>query len=428
MFEKITATLAKLFAPVGRWFRSVLRLPHKGHIKLFVFSLMLSVALWCFVSYDNHAKAIRTVSVPVQYTGLARGLDKRSNIGAVRVKLMGKEKALLKLTPEDIDATVDLRGKGVGTYTLDIDATTSTAGVKVAMVYPIRTKVSIFQVSKKVLPIKINLINKVEGQNISDIILTPSQIAVTGKRDALKAIKVLNVSLDTKKLDSDGNVTLPITIPDLPEQFQEGSDYTLSQDNVTAHVVFGNEIVTRELPLAYTLVGKPKSGVEIIRIISFPSRVKVKARASFFNKIRQINVGKVDVAGISETTVLEVPFVVSEGFKRLHPGVEFDAPSKIRLDIVCRELAARKFYESVPIKFVGQVAPGATISNRSASVTVETTESLLNGFRGEVPFEIYVDMTNIVQKKVTLPISFKARKAGVKLINITPNVVTIEQK
>ena len=428
MFEKIKTTLAKLFAPLGRWIRSVLRLPHKGHIKLFVFSLLLSVALWCFVSYDNHAKAIRTISVPVQYTGLDRGLDKRSNIGAVRVKLIGKEKSLLKVAPEDIDVTVDLRDKGVGTYTLDIEATTSTAGVRVARVYPLRTKVSIFQVSKKILPIKVTLTNKAEGQSISDIILTPSQIAVTGKRDALKAIKSLGVSLDTKQLDSNGDVTLPITIPDLPEQFQEGRDYTLSQENVAAHVVFGNEIITKELPLAYALVGKPKSGVEIIRVISFPSRVKVRARASFFDKIKQINVGKIDVAGISETTVLEVPFVVSEEFKRLHPGVEFNALSKVRLDIVCRELATRKFYDSVPIKFVGQMAGDAIISNRTASITVETTESLLNGLHGEVPFEIIVDMTNIVQKKVTLPISFKARKAGVKLINITPNVVTIEQK
>ena len=425
MFSKIKTTLSIFFTFLAHWIRSALRLPHKDNIKILVFSLLLSIALWCFVSYDNQARAVRTISVPVQYIGLARGLDKKGDTEAVQIKIQGNEKSLLKLSTENVNAKVNLKGKSAGTYTLNIDVATSYADVKVVEVSPEQAEVSIFQVDKKIVPIKVNLIGQAEKQNISEIVLTPSQIAISGKKDVIKAINDLSVDLDTQKLDSSGNATLPIS--NLPKQFLEGADYTLSQGNVAVHVVFGNEIITKELPLTYTLVGKPKAGIEISRQVLFPSSVKVKATASFFDKVKRINIGKIDISGIEATTVLEVPFAVSDDFKRLHPDVEFYAPSKLRLDIVCREQLVKRLYKNIPIGIVGQDATKIKLSSPVASVAIVTTESILNSFKDEIPFEIFVDATDVVQKRITLPISFKAKQNGVKLITIAPSAVTIEQ-
>lgn len=425
MLTSFKKFVSKLFMTLTLGFHTPVRIRRFTHILLFLFSLLLSIAFWCFVSYDSEVKAVKTLSVPIRYVGLSSGLDKKVTVDTARVRVSGREKYLLGVSANDLDAVVDLKGEGAGVCTKDIKVTSSSGKVTVSNVYPAHIRVTIYRRLKRVLPVNVTFAGNDANKNISDVIITPPQIAVSGKAEAVRSVSSLNVLLDTEKLDEKGNITLPIIIKGIAEDIVDNTELTLSQKDVVAHVVFDDEIISRELPLKLSLVGHPQNKLIVAKSLLLPATVMVRAKASFFKNIKEINLGKVDISNVRGTTSMRVPFVVPKEFKNPSYEVQFDAPGEVRLNLICKEVSVKKLFENVPIKLVGDNDLGWTLSTRTATVSVEALASTLTTLNGEIPFEIFVDTTDIVRKKITLPVSFKSKKNGVKLISIEPSIVTI---
>ncbi len=425
MLDSLKKIVSKFFGMFTLGFHTPVRIQKLTHILLFLFSLVLSIAFWCFVSYDSEVKAIRTFSVPVRYIGLSSGLDKKVSIDVVRVKVSGKEKSLLVFSADDLRAVVDLKRATVGTHFKDIQVTSASNDVTVSRVYPLHCKVTIYRRMKRILPVNVSFVGKKEDKNITDVIVTPSQIVVSGREESVKSVSELNVLLDTAKLDDKGNITLPVIIKGLAEDLVNDTGLTLSQKNVVAHVVFNDEIISKELPLKFSLVGHPQNNLIITRAVLLPATVKVTAKASFFKTFKNINLGNVDVSNVRGTTSMSIPFVIPNEFGNSQYVTKLDAPDNVRLNLICKEHSVKKNYTNVPIKLIGSNESDWTFSHKGATVTVEVTDSVMNSSNDEHPFEIFVDATNIVKKKITLPISFRSKKSGIKLLGIEPNIVTI---
>jgi len=84
----------------------------------------------------------RPFYVPVQFLNLGAGLDASTDIGSVTVLAAGAAPALAALPADQVVVTVDLAGRGAGTYTLDLAARTP-AGITVQSVQPARATVTI---------------------------------------------------------------------------------------------------------------------------------------------------------------------------------------------------------------------------------------------------------------------------------------------
>lgn len=84
----------------------------------------------------------RPFYVPVQLLNLGPNLDASSDIGSVTVLAAGTALALASLPPDQVVASVDLSGRGAGTYTLDV-AARAPAGITVQSVQPARVTVTI---------------------------------------------------------------------------------------------------------------------------------------------------------------------------------------------------------------------------------------------------------------------------------------------
>ncbi len=428
MLERVKKIVSKFLGVLTLGFHTPVRIQKLTHILLFLFSLVLSIAFWCFVSYDSEVKAIRTFSVPVRYIGLSSGLDKKGSVDVARVKVSGKEKSLLMFSSNDLKAVVDLKGATVGTHLKDIKVTSTSNNVTVSRVYPLHSRVTIYRRMKRVLPVSVSFVGSKENKKISDVIVTPSQIVVSGKEESVKSVSELNILLDTAKLDDKANVILPIIIKGVAEDLVNDTELTLSQKNVMAHVVFDDEVVSKELPLKFSLVGHPQNNLIVSRAVLLPATVKATAKTSFFKTFKDIDLGKVDISNVRGTTTISVPFVIPNEFRNSQYIVKFDAPDNVRLNLICKEATVKKIYENIPIKLIGSNELNWTLSRKFATVSVEAIASSLNDLYGEPPFELFVDTTNVVKKKITLPISFKRKKNGIKLISIVPNIITITRE
>ncbi|MDO4219561.1 MAG: CdaR family protein [Synergistaceae bacterium] len=428
MFAKLKRFVSKWLDTLTLSFHPPVRIQKLTHVMLFLFSLLFSIAFWCFVSYNGEVRAIKTLSVPVRYVGLPPELEKKASVDTVRVWVSGRQKSLLSVSDSTLHAVVNLRGKTVGTYTKDINVTSSIENIKVSRVYPSQSEVTLYKLLKRVMPVNVNLAENVENKNISDVIITPSQIVVSGKEEDVKAISELNVLLDTEKLDDKGNITVPIIIKGTAGALVNNTDLVLSQKSVVAHVVFEDEIITKDVPLKFALAGHPQNQVVITGAVLLPASVKVKAKALFFKDVKEFNLGKIDVSNVRETTSIAIPFTVPQKLKNPSYKAEIYAPSEVKLNLICDEIVVKKFYENVPIKLIGLDASEWTLSSQSAVVSVEAVASTFSNLNGELPFEVFVDATDVVNKKITLPVSFKSKKSGVKLISIEPSIVTITQE
>ena len=89
--------------------------------KFLVFlSLLISVALWAFVAYDDNSDAARTVSAKIKYINLPSAFSVYSSTQNVEVRVAGEINAISSLKPANIIAEVDLSNLQPGKYNLPI--------------------------------------------------------------------------------------------------------------------------------------------------------------------------------------------------------------------------------------------------------------------------------------------------------------------
>ena len=60
-----------------------------------------------------------------------------------------------------------------------------------------------------------------------------------------------------------------------------------------------------------------------------------------------------------------------------------------------------------------------------ATVTIEASQSTMNTLNNSVPFSLYVDVSNVVSKQISLPILIKNLKYGVDIKTISPEEVEV---
>ena len=84
----------------------------------------------------------RPFYVPVQFQNLGTGLDASTDVGSVTVLTAGSAPALASLPADQVVVSVDVSGRGPGTYTLDV-AVRTPSGITVQSVQPARVTVTI---------------------------------------------------------------------------------------------------------------------------------------------------------------------------------------------------------------------------------------------------------------------------------------------
>jgi YbbR domain-containing protein len=145
-------------------------------------ALFLAFLLWWGVSHDPTVEAV--ITAPLEFDHAPQNLD-MSVEGAthVNVRVRGPERTVRRLSPADVQATVDLSGVSAGERTFDLRAKQIHLpnGVEVVQIEPSQVRINFDHSETRTVVVRPRVIGSlVTGYHIVDVKASPSDINIVG--------------------------------------------------------------------------------------------------------------------------------------------------------------------------------------------------------------------------------------------------------
>ena len=382
-------------------------------------SLFISVMIWAFVAWNGNTDGTRTIPVRIRYVNLQSGYSLSDNTQQVDIKLVGRLNSLSQVVKGDVSAQVDLQGLQPGKYTSR--KYKDTFKRKGQGWEPSNADVEIYRHVERTVPITWRVDGETpEGMIVASADIKPSKATLSGPEDEVLGVQAVEAVIPSAKLTADDYVRLPLSAVGSSKNRDKISIFP---EYVDIKPFLEHEILGERIPVKVTVVGQPAEGLEVDSINITPDRVTVSGRSETVKKMTAIVLPPVDISGLDQNLNLLLPLQPAE----LMPGLEVSGPDRVRVEITVRKKMASKTFTNVGIMVEGGKAEKEwKILPQSVRLTVEgpqmAMESLPSGY---IPCELYVDVSNVVSKQLTLPVLVKNLKKDFRVVHIEPEQVVV---
>lgn len=410
----------KYIEKLNRWIniRGTGRL--RANLGLFAVSLAISLMLWAFVAWDGNSDGTRSMSANIEYLNLQRGYSMYDNTSKVEIKLAGSLNALSRVDQSDISARVDLQGLQPGKYSLPISMNIPSF-VRLRSWQPSTADVEIYRHIERTVGISYRVEgNLPEGMVISSSKILPKEAVISGPESDVLAVQSIETVIPGQKVKNGEKMMLPVKVASTsgnPDRI------TITPKQAEVTVLLENEILGESIPVEVSVVGSPAEGYELESVKVIPQSVAIRGKSTAVKKMTSLVLPPVDISGLDQNLNLMLPLQPVE----MTPEVEISGPDRARVEIYIRKKIADKTFNNVAVMTEG-VSQGKEwkITPESVKLTIQGTKTEIDALKsGTVPCDLYVDVSNIVSKQITLPILVKNLKSDFKVIRIEPEQVTV---
>lgn len=383
-------------------------------------ALAISLILWVFVAWDGSTEGTRSIDVPIQYTNLTPGYTVYDSDKTVLVRVIGRGNMLSRVDISEFRAEVDLQGLQTGKYKLPIRIDIPSY-LRLRSWNPSAATVEIYRLIERTVPVGWKLEGKVsEGKVVAGAEIAPGEVTLSGPEADVLAIQSLEVAIPADKITGGAPLKLPVRASDAG-LMNERVHIAPGEVNVT--VTLEDETVGEQVPVNVPVSGEPAEGLEIDTIRVIPDIVTVRGRGDAVRAMSSLDLSPIDVSGLDQNLQLMLPLQPGKPVE----GLEIIGPARARVEITLRKKISAKTYSSVPIKVVGAAAGAEwAVSPAAASLTVEGNQLMIDAlFSGEPPCELYIDVSNIVAKRIALPVLVRKLQKEFEVVHIEPEQVTV---
>jgi len=392
--------------------------------KIFLRGVAFVVALlmWFYVAGDRGYEVNRTLRLKVNYQNASPGFTILRSEGEVQVRIAANRKIFESLDLDRMDCAVDLKGLESGKYRLPVRVLLP-PGVRLVSVVPEQVTVELSRLIEKVLPVKIVW----EGEFPEDVLvdkleMTPSEVTLRGPEKVLAGLNeaVVQVSpasvlagdeiLREVRLISEKGATLP-----------KGVDLYPKELRIKASLV--KDVEKKELQVVPNVSGVPEAGYRIEEAVALPATVQVVGAKSVLETLDRLQTKPIDVTGLAQDKTFDTePELPEAKVKVLGPG-------KIKVSVVVRPVdnGTGSLRLKIPVKVEGKsVYPSWKAAPPSVAVQI-VSESGNNAFQNlsEPLVEVYVDVTNLVSKRIVVPVQVRLLSKDVRILKVDPERVIL---
>ncbi len=261
------------------------------HWTVALFSLVAAFAIW-FVIQDVENPRIQadfpadgTSAIPVVAKNAGEFIPTGNFSVALRIE--GRESDVAKLSLDDFEASVDIKGVVPGAPESLPVKVTAPSGIKVLSVSPSTVLVSVAPVVEQQFDVVVDRVGQLPtGFVEDDIKIEPPQVTVRGLQDDLARIASVNVSINLSNR-TEGSFVIE---NDLTARSVTGGQLDLSITPARAKVTLDvkQEFVQRSLPVVPILSGQPAAGYRIAGISVEPSSIAVSGPAATLAALSQL--------------------------------------------------------------------------------------------------------------------------------------------
>jgi len=260
------------------------------NLGLKVISLVLAFSLWYIVAGERGTEIV--VSIPLEFRNLAKSLEViEESAQQVEVRLRGSSDFLRALSPQEIQAAVDLSDAEPGEKTVYLtpDQVNTPYGVRVMRVTPASVNLVIESLAERTVRVVPRVVGEpAAGFVLANIRLEPSEITVSGPASVLENLEQVT--------------TEPISAEGLRETYSESLQVLIDDPFVRPRGVNSVEVTLlvqeesiertlRDVPLSASpalpnaslatdsvevVISGPRSMVEDVRVEDLDARVTIQ--------------------------------------------------------------------------------------------------------------------------------------------------------
>lgn len=392
----------------------------RGNLGLFAVSLAISLMLWAFVAWDGNSDGTRSMTANIEYSNLQRGYSIYDNTRKVEIKLVGNINALSRVEQSDISTRVDLQGLQPGKYSLPISISVPPF-VKVRSWQPSTADVEIYRHIERTVSISYRVEGDLpEGMVISSANILPKEAVISGPEADVLSVQSIETVIPGAKIKAGESMLLPVAVA---SNTGSAERITIIPEQVGVTVLLENEMLGESIPVEVSVVGMPAEGYELESVNVIPQTVAIKGKSTAVKKMISLVLPPVDISGLDQNLNLMLPLQPVE----IIPDIEISGPERAKVEIKIRRKIAEKTFNNVGIITEGTAhSKEWKISPQSVKLTIQGTKTDIDALTsGSVPCELYVDVSNIVSKQLTLPILIKNLKPQFKVLRIDPEQVAV---
>lgn len=364
-------------------------------------SLISAILLWFFVMNVEDPVVTRTfrdINVTFQDVEDLRSRNLmilEPDEETITVELKGNRSYMDAVRPQNIQATVSLKGVGVGEHSLPVTVTNYNPNVKVVSQEP---REILFTIDENVTvkeKIEVKTVGTLpDGYLLGDIKQNVEDVEISGPKTVMDKINSVIAYVDIKNRTETTVLSSPIKIFD--DDMNE-LPLNTSPQNVDLELPIYK---TKTVPVILDLQGTPPTGYTAADITVEPDTATISGNSAVVNKIKEVKTKPIswpELTGGQETIELVEP----EGIKFVNPQQKYQLKYE-KIVVGDKEVAIEK-----PMININNLSKGLTAEITdlpdSMTLTLEGNQEKLENIREE-NISLYIDGTGLEPGEHTVPV------------------------
>jgi YbbR domain-containing protein len=390
----------------------------RTRIALQVLSLVFAMSLWLFVTWDGTATSVRNISVPLKYPDLQDGYSIADAAAVIDVTLEGRIEALALMDRNEITASVAVNDLRPGKYRLPVQLEIP-EGVRLSAYSPHTVDVELFRIIERTLRPALSVVGSPpENLSLGSVSINPAEVVTRGPEALILSVRRAEVreSVENLMIGINGDLAVKLVGDD-----GDVEGILIEPRLVRVMAKLEEAVDLKRVPVMVSAEGIPAEGFDIGIVSVSPDMVTLRGRRSSLQRVDEIVLNAIDVTGHSETMDIDVPIdPPAEGIAVLSAD-----KANVRIEFDSAIEAAT--FQNVPVSVTGLgVYSDWALDPATASVTLERTVAGTAQFdMGSPPLELYVDVTNVVTRRMVLPVLVRNLSEDVRILRIDPERITI---
>ena len=426
IFKATWNAIKKLFAWIKRWLLS--------NFWLKVFSLVLAVALWCFVlTNDTTITRERTltnlyVNVANQSTMDSRELAVTEALSEVlpqvRVSVEVTQSDYYRVTSNNVRVELDLsRIRETGEQVVPLTA--SSVYGTVTGIYPDSVKLNVDELEQRNVQVEVKLHgNYSRDRWYSAPVSNPSIITVTGPASQVKKVSSARAIMDLAGDDTIGTVTRAVsfTLLDKNQRPVEYPTLTTSTSSVITSVEsYPMADIPVETDIAKMITGSVPTGYQLDYVEVQPAEIAVAGTQHFLDSLNTVQIYSINVNNMRETTTKTTRVNRQSDMRYL-------STEEVLVTIHISERERTRKFDQLTVTPLGTTAVPGLASRQTGNTHFEVT---VTGPYTQVAalerddIKLFADISDLSVGQYDLPIQWEIEGGDDLTVSVEPQTVRV---
>jgi YbbR domain-containing protein len=390
---------------------------------LFFVSLGVSVLLWFFVASGRDRGISRDLAVPLELHNLSRELVILGAPETVEVRIAGSAAQLSRLAPKNVHAFVNLQNLHPGDYTLPVRAEIPPT-FELREIKPSEVSLRLVAMESRTFVPQLRVMGDFsEGVSLLRTEMEPREVVVTAPKGVLEGLSEVVAEIYSRNLEArEGDVLYPVSLKPRGDFLRPPELLRIEPSQVSLSFTLSRKIERKLVTVSPVFEGEISEDYRMEEMRISPEKVLLSGPPGSLEAILSVDTEPVNLQGATGDMTYTSRVV-------LPPGEKLTAePREVTVLLKVVPRMHEKVLHHIPVEVRGRsIYPQWEILPPHITVYLQGPQKALDLVTSET-LEAFVDVTNLVSRKISVPLRVSTGVAGVSVLRTDPENATVYAK